>query len=100
VALWRLGEDGLAPVGDPQPGHRGPLGVEAVAVGQLSGQSMVVTGGEDGTVALWRLGTGQLPSVPTAHIPLGSRVISIVLFPPKAVLVWCKDGILMAEIRN
>ena len=60
VALWRLGEDGLAPAGDPQPGHGGRCGVQAVAVGQVGGQTVAVTGGCDGTVALWRLGEDGL----------------------------------------
>jgi WD40 repeat protein len=60
VALWRVGEDGLAAAGNPQPGHGGPPGVRAVAVGQAGGQLMAVTGGFDGTVALWRVGEDGL----------------------------------------
>jgi hypothetical protein len=99
LALWRLGEDGLAPIGDPQPGHE-RSSVLAVAVGQLGGQSVAVTGGDDGTVRLWRKGTSGLISIPTAHIPAGSPPIRITLFPPAGVLVWCRDGVLMAEIRT
>jgi hypothetical protein len=58
VALWRVGEDGLALAGDPQPSP-GSNWVSAVAVGQLGDQTIAVTGG-DGMVALWRVGEDGL----------------------------------------
>lgn len=85
VALWRVGEDGLVAAADPQPGHgasfvRGDGPVKlwrvgkdrlaraglpryirsdtawTVAVGQLGDQQMAVAGGQNGTLALWRVG--------------------------------------------
>ena len=100
VALWRLGQDGLALIGDPQPAHPGLLGVEAVAIGQLGSQTVAVTGGHDGTVALWRRGPDGLIRAPITHVPVGSPLISIALFPPAAMLLWCSDGVLVTEMRN
>jgi WD40 repeat protein len=81
VALWRGGEDGLVPVGDPQPGHS--RGVRALAVGQLGGQSVAVTGGYDGMVALWRLGEdglaliGDPQRVPGRNFPVEALAVGL-----------------------
>ena len=99
VALWRLGEDGLAPASDPQPGH-GVFGVQAVAIGQLGDQTVAVTGGDDGTVALWRYGLGGLVGIRNARIPVGSPPDGVALLPAGKVLAWCRDGVLTAAIST
>src|SRR5271166_494508 len=70
VELWQVGEDGLTPVGDPQPGHRSK--VSAVAIGQLGDRTVAVTGGDGGVMQLWSVGSSGLVSIPSARIPLGS----------------------------
>jgi WD40 repeat protein len=74
LALWRIDQDGLAPVGDPQPGPQAYQGfldarpevpyqwVSAVAVGQAGGRLVAVTGGHDGMVWLWAIGKDGLVS--------------------------------------
>ena len=44
------------PVGDPLTGHNGP--VNAVAVAELDGRPMVISGSDDETVRVWDLATG------------------------------------------
>jgi WD40 repeat protein len=99
VGLWRVDPGRLALIGAPQQGHSG-YPVEAATVGQLGGHSVAVTGGGDGTVAIWRLDAERLPSEPVARIAVGSPPISIVLSPPEAMILWCRDGVLTAEIRT
>ena len=99
MALWQIGAEGLVPVGDPQPGHDDP-GVWAVAIGQLNGLPVAVTGGGDGTIQLWRLGADGLVSVPNARIPAGSQILCVALLPPATVLAWCRDGVLTVEMRT
>jgi hypothetical protein len=57
---WRIDEtfaQPLRPALDPLAGHDG--GVRAVAVGERHGRSVIVSGGEDQTVRVWDLATGQ-----------------------------------------
>ena len=47
--------------GDPFPGHTDS--VSAVAVGELVGRPIVVSGSHDSTARVWSLGTGGNPRV-------------------------------------
>jgi WD40 repeat protein len=69
--VWRLAVG--IPVREPLTGHDGP--VRAVAVGALrDGTPVIVSGGEDGTVRVWRLADGS----PLAHpLDLSERVEGI-----------------------
>jgi WD40 repeat protein len=46
-----------SPIGDPFTGHTG--GVTAVAVGQLEGRTIIVSGSSDQTVRVWNPANGQ-----------------------------------------
>jgi WD40 repeat protein len=70
VRVWRLARQPLSqdfrvavrPVGKPLTGHTGP--VRAVAVGALrDGTPVIVSGGDDGTVRVWRLARRPLSLV-------------------------------------
>ena len=50
-----------APVGDPFTCHT--AGVTAVAVGELAGRPVAVSGSKDGTVRVWDLAKGGYPCV-------------------------------------
>jgi WD40 repeat protein len=64
VRVWDLATGG--PVGAPFTGHAG--GVTAVAVGELDGYPVVVSGSSDRTVRVWDLATGGPVSAPfTGH---------------------------------
>ena len=75
VRVWRLARRPLSlgfqvvgrPVGEPLTGHTGR--VSAVAVGALpDGTPVIVSGGEDGTVRVWRLADGTPVGEPlTGH---------------------------------
>ena len=54
VRVWDLATG--APVGDPFTGHAGP--VSAVAVAELDGRPVVISGSDDRTVRVWDLATG------------------------------------------
>ena len=54
--MWDLAT-GDAWSGDPFTGHTGA--VRAVAVGELDGRPVVVSGSSDGTVRVWDLATGD-----------------------------------------
>lgn len=101
VALWQVRGDGLVRLGDPQPCHDGSgrPGVSAVAVGELGGLLVAATGGLDGTLRLWRVDVAGLVSIPAARVPIGSPAGSVTgTLPPTAVLAWCSDGVLTAEM--
>ena len=51
-----MGRGHRPPVGDPFTGHTGE--VNAVAVGQLDGRTVVVSGSGDRTVRVWDAATG------------------------------------------
>ena len=62
--MWDLATG--APRGEPLTGHDGA--VCAVAVGELDGRPVAVTGGDDGTVRVWDLATGAQRGEPlTGH---------------------------------
>jgi WD40 repeat protein len=72
VRVWRLADG--TPVGEPLTGHTGrveavAVGVSAVAVGVLpDGTPVIVSGGGDGTVRVWRLADGTPAGEPlTGH---------------------------------
>jgi WD40 repeat protein len=67
--VWDLGRGD--PLGDPFTGDTG--GVTAVAVGELDGRPIVVSGSWDSTVRVWDLATGGNPHV----IRLGVSVLSV-----------------------
>jgi hypothetical protein len=69
VRVWDLGSGD--PLGDPFTGDTG--GVTAVAVGELDGRPIVVSGSWDSTVRVWDLATGGNPRV----IRLGVSVLSV-----------------------
>ncbi|WP_327089242.1 hypothetical protein OIE66_01080 [Nonomuraea sp. NBC_01738] len=50
------------PIGDPVIGH--PVGIVALAVGEVEGRSVVVTGGYDDAVRIWDLTTRKLVGEP------------------------------------
>ena len=53
MRVWRLADG--TPVGEPLTGHDGP--VSAVAAGALpDGTPVIISGGGDGTVRVWRTG--------------------------------------------
>ena len=55
MRVWDAGTG--RPVGAPFTGHIGS--VNAVAVGQVEGRTVIVSGGDDGTVRVWDAGTGR-----------------------------------------
>ena len=61
MRVWDLATG--TPVGDPLTGHDGP--VNAVAVGELDGRPMVISGSDDRTVRVWDLATGTPSATPS-----------------------------------
>ncbi|WP_157862255.1 WD40 repeat domain-containing protein [Wenjunlia vitaminophila] len=63
LRMWDLRTD--EPIGEPAVGHqRGEeweLGIGGVAVTEIDGRTVAVTGAGDGTVRLWALGEGCVP---------------------------------------
>ena len=87
VRVWRT-SDGT-PVGGPLTGHGGPLtghggpltghdgGVNAVAAGTLpDGTPVIISGGTDGTVRVWRTTDGT-PIVPPLDLPESVRAVAV-----------------------
>ena len=74
-----MGPGHRCPLGEPFTGR--PGGVTAVAVGELGGRPVVVSGGRDSTVRVWDLTTGGNPRV----IRLDVSVLSVT--KPKSNLV-------------
>ena len=69
VRVWDLASG--TPVGDPFTGHAG--WVNAVAVGELDGRPVVVSGGTDRTVRVWDLASGTPAGDPFTGHAGGSR---------------------------
>lgn len=74
--------------------------MRAVTVGQLGDQTVAVTGGDDGTLLLWRHGPGGLIGIPNTCIPVGSPPVGVALFPAGKTLAWCHNGVLTAAMST
>ena len=92
--MWDLATG--EPVGDPFAGHAGP--VRSVAVGELDGRPVVVSGSSDQTVRVWDLATGQPVGEPfTGHTgavesvavgELGGQPVAVSGSSDHTVRVW------------
>ena len=65
-AMWWISDAGMVQIGDTQPGTGMPFGRGAVAVGQVGGQGVAVTGANH-TLALWRITDEGLVQVGDWH---------------------------------
>ena len=80
------------PVGEPLTGHTGA--VWAVAVGELDGRPIAVSGGDDSTVRVWDLGTGGSPRV----VRLGVQVLSVTKPTSDLVVAGHKAGLVAIRL--
>ena len=86
---WRTGD----PVGDPFTGHTD--GVTAVAVGELDGRPVVVSGSRDATVRVWDLATGGNPRVIRLDV---SVVLSVTKPKNNMVVIGHRAGLTAVRI--
>ncbi|MFE5564855.1 hypothetical protein ACFQ68_07685 [Amycolatopsis japonica] len=89
--VWQFDQTTGTPVGTPLRGGHGP--VSAVAVVDVSGRTMAATGGADGVVRAWDLGTGEL--VGGVELPVGwiNAIICAEIEGRMAVIVCGDDCI-------
>ena len=91
VRLWDA-EDGR-PAGARMMSHE--RRVLSVAVGTVNGRVQVVSGGNDGTVRLWDAATQD----EILSIPLGRRILALVMSGNGEVFVATTKGLAMLQIR-
>jgi WD40 repeat protein len=75
VRVWDLASG--RPIGRPLTGHTG--WVNAVAVGQLEGRPIAVSGGDDGTVRVWDLASGRPIGLPLTGYTYRVRALAVAL---------------------
>jgi WD40 repeat protein len=76
--------------GEPLTGHVG--GVSAVAVGELDGRPIAVSGSNDRTLRMWDLGGSEL-----AAIEVGSAIRAVRMRSP-TILVGADAGVIVLEL--
>ena len=84
-----------APLGDPFTGHT--RSVNAVAIGQLEGRTVIVSGGNDRTVRVWNLpdrtSRHTTAAVDSAVIDLASQTLAIALREGHHIVATTEAGI-------
>jgi WD40 repeat protein len=91
VRVWDL-TTGRA-VGEPWRVHRG--GVRALAVGELEDRPVVVSGGKDGTVRVWRP-DGQVQRT----LDVGAAVLGVALAPGSRIVVAASMGLMVLQFAG
>jgi WD40 repeat protein len=97
-----------APVGDPFTGHTGS--VWSVAVGQVEGRAVVVSGGADATVRVWDAATGapvgdhppedQRSLALPSNIDLSAAVYGLVTAPTLRLIAATELGIVSLRLPH
>jgi transposase len=83
----------LLPIGEPLTGH--DRMVSAVAVGELDDRPVIVSGGPDGTVRVWKLGDNSCRLV----IRLGSSVQGLALVHGNRIAVGAAAGVMLLDLQ-
>jgi hypothetical protein len=89
--VWDL-EDGT-PLGSPLTGHE--VGVWAVAVGELHGRPVVVSGSGDGTMRVWSVG-----ETIARRFEVDSGIIDMKLLPNGLLVIAAHMGVMVIKLAS